>query len=367
MKSIYYSILFSSAVLFLTGCEKEITPPERNQLKLTASSESLTLSEDDNDQQALSFSWNDATPIGSDYTFTYMFQLDVANNNFETATKPVTPVDGHSFGFTHAELYDLIVDTWGKSAGEPIELEARVAAKADGPKFQYPEIAYSKIKVITYLPVSQPVYLIGTATDAGLNPANGIKMNEISNGRLYEWKGKLKAGNFKFISVLGSMLPSYNMGATDNAVVERTSDEQPDNQFEVRDQGTYYISFSKKTMTVTKKKASYDVLYLVGSGCPAGWELDQLVPMYPDDKNPDLFTCQTNLQEGEVKILTQREWNSPTFKPKVENGSIDSPDVQRTDGEQPDYKWKITASQAGLYKITLDVTEGKMTVKFAKL
>ncbi|MDR1681885.1 MAG: SusF/SusE family outer membrane protein [Candidatus Symbiothrix sp.] len=365
MKSIYYSILFSISVLFLTGCEKEITPPERNQLKLTASSESLTLIEDDNDKQAISFSWNEATPIGSDYTFTYLFQLDVANNNFETATAPVTLTDEHSLGFTHAELYDLIVETWGKPAGESVELEARVAAKVNGPKFQYPEIAYSKTKVITYMPVSQPLYLIGTATDAGLNPANGIKMNELSNGRRYDWKGKLKAGNFKFISILGFMLPSYNRGASDNAVVERTSEEQPDDYFEIKDAGTYYISFSKKTMTITKKKASYDVLYLVGNACPAEWELNKLVSMNPDDKNPDLFVCQTSLKEGELKILTKADWNAPTFRPEVANASISNPKVMRTDGQDPDNKWKVSASEAGSYKIVLDVD--KMTIQFTKL
>ncbi|MDR0541422.1 MAG: SusF/SusE family outer membrane protein [Dysgonamonadaceae bacterium] len=365
MKSICYSILFLIPVLFSTGCDKEATQPERKQLKLTVSSESLTLVEEDEAKNVLTFSWNEATPIGADYSFTYLFQLDVANNNFQTATEPVTVSGARSISFTTVELYDLIVETWGRTAGEPVLLEARVAAKVDGPKFQYPEIAYSKTTVITYQPASQPVYIVGTATDAGLNPSLGIKMNEVSNGRLYDWKGKLKAGNFKFISVLGSMLPSYNKGASDDSVVERTSEERADNYFQITEAGTYYISFSKKTMSISKKRAQFDNLYLVGNACAAGWDLNALLSMTQDYKNPNLFTWQGSLNEGELKILTQRDWNVPTFKPKVANGSITSEEVQMTPGEQPDYKWKVEASQAGTYKISLDVE--KMTVKFVKL
>ena len=76
--------------------------------------------------------------------------------------------------------------------------------------------------------------------------------------------------------------------------------------------------------------------------------------MTPDNLNPNIFTYQGALQEGELKILAQRKFDGTTFKPLVENGSIESTDVQVTPGEQPDYKWKITAEQAGLYKITLD-------------
>ena len=117
-------------------------------------------------------------------------------------------------------------------------------------------------------------------------------------------------------------------------------------------------------MTISYKKLLYENLYLVGNATAAGWDIEKIIAMTPDNLNPNIFTYQGALQEGELKILAQRKFDGTTFKPLVENGSIESTDVQATPGEQPDYKWKITAEQAGLYKITLD-TE-KMEIKFEK-
>ena len=174
----------------------------------------------------------------------------------------------------------------------------------------------------------------------------------------------MKQGGFKFITTLGQALPSYNKGADNSSVVKRTSETEADDLFQINEAGLYYIYLSLKDMTISYKKLLYENLYLVGNATAAGWDIEKVIAMTPDNLNPNIFTYQGALQEGELKILAQRKFDGTTFKPLVPDGSIESTDVQVTPGEQPDYKWKITAEQAGLYKITLD-TE-KMEIKLEK-
>lgn len=365
MKTIYH-LLFSLLFVFaFVACNKDDDKTiERTQLKLEASAQSVTLNQDAPDDVILSFSWNEATSLGPEYTFDYLFQIDIADNEFQSATDVVTLGANESVSYTSSQLYDLIVEKWGKTAGEPVSVEARVAARVNGPKFQYPEIAYTTVRVTTYIPRSQALYITGSATPGGTDLNNADKMTELSNGRLYNWKGQLTAGGFKFITTPGVALPSYNKGADNSTLVKRTTESDPDEYFQISDPGLYYIYISLKEMSISYKKLLYENLYLVGSATAAQWDLDKLIAMTPDNLNPNIFTYQGALQEGELKILAQREFNGTTFKPLVADGSIESTDVQVTPGEQPDYKWKITAEQAGLYKITLD-TE-KMEIKFEK-
>lgn len=365
MKTIYHILFSLLFVLAFVGCDDDDDKViERNQLKLTASAQSVTLTPDATDDEIISFSWNEATSLGADYTFSYLFQIDIADNNFQSATDVRTFGPNESISYSSAELYDLIVEKWGKTAGEAVYVEARVAAKVEGPKFKYPEIATTKVQITTYKPTSQPLYITGTATTGGTDLNAAEKITELSNGRLYNWRGQLKQGGFKFITTLGQALPSYNKGADNSSVVKRTSETEADDLFQINEAGLYYIYLSLKDMTISYKKLLYENLYLVGNATAAGWDIEKIIAMTPDDLNPNIFTYQGALQEGELKILAQRKFDGTTFKPLVENGSIESTDVQVPPGEQPDYKWKITAEQAGLYKITLD-TE-KMEIKFEK-
>ena len=360
-----YSFLLALAALFLVGCQQgENIEPERNDLKLWGPEEILVLDEEKLDDEVLSFEWSAATPIGSDYTFTYLFQLDIANNDFATATNAVAIAEGvHSVKFKTSELYDYIVEKWGGAAGQISAIEGRVVAKVNGPKFMYPEIAATTVSVRTYLPESQALYLLGTATDAGLDPMRALAMNEISNGRIYTWSGNLKQGNYKFITQLGSMLPSLNRGEQDSLLVARETELEPDDYFTVNQPGLYYIYLSKKDMKIKTSMMKYQNVYLIGNATTAEWNIDNPIAMTPNPITPAIFTVQTTLKEGELKMPTERSWDAPTFRPMQANGSITDTNTQVTsaaDGDA-DLKWLITADQVGTYTITLDTENNKIS------
>lgn len=367
MKSKFYiPLMLATFGLPLVGCDdKDDKDIERNQLVLTPSATEVTLTETDDPTPVLTFSWNTATDLGPDYSFTYLFQVDIADNNFASATDVAIVEPNGSYGFSAGELYNLIVEKWGRTAGQPARIEARVAARVDGPYFKYPEIATASATVTTFMPVSKPLYLTGSATPGGidLNAATGI--TELSNGRLYSWRGKLVPGTFKFITELGQEFPSYNMGDDNKTLVRRDNASQPDKLFEVYEEGTYSIYISLTDMSISYAKAMYEHIYLVGNATMAGWELDKLIELTPSPTNPNIYTYTGPLMEGEMKILTEREWNVPTVRPLKADADINSDtEVQITPGQDPDYKWKVSSEQAGTYKITLDLE--KLVINFEK-
>lgn len=368
MKTIY-NLLLTLIVFFFMGCQEENEIiPERNQLKISTTDELVVLNQSKLDEGVLTFTWNEAQEIGPEYSFTYILQLDIADNEFETAINPIVVADGvFSYSFKTGDLYDFIVEKWHGVAGQITQIEARIVAKVNGPKFMYPEIATTKVSVQTYLPASQPLYLLGTSTPVGLDPNQAIRMNEVSNGKIYTWKGELVQGNLKFITQVGSMLPSLNRGEQDTILVQRNELTEPDNYFAINQSGLYYIYLSKKTMKINISRLKYQNVYIVGNATSAEWSIDNPIEMKPDDINPAVFTVQTTLKEGELKMPTAKSWDSPTFRPLKANGSITETDVQvssAADGAA-DLKWKVTAAQVGTYKITLDTEKNK--ISFVKI
>lgn len=363
----YISLLLAPICLSLNACsdDNNSVSPVRDQLQLTVSSDNVVLTESDEEVPAITFSWNEATSLGSEYTFTYLFQLDVADNEFATATDPVELGSNTSVSFTTAELYNLIVEKWGRTAGQPVRVEARVAAKVHGPYFKYPEISSAIATITTFVPVSRPLYITGTATPGGTNLNDATVLNELSNGRIYSWRGSLVPGTFKFITELGKDLPSYNKGADNHSLVVRNDVSDPDNLFEIYENGVYNIYITMADMSISYSKIMYEHLYLVGNATEAGWDTGAMPEFTPDNLNPNIFTYTGPLFEGEMKILAQRDFGGTTIKPLKGNADINvDTDIQITPGEQPDYKWVVTAEQAGTYKITLDVEA--LTINFEK-
>ena len=366
---ILFKILTACIALTLMSCDvEETTAPERNQLKIWASEEMVVLDETKPNEDVLTFTWNEAKEIGPEYSFSYILRLDIADNEFETAIDPVTMGDGvFSYSFKTYELYDYIVENWHGVAGQITQIEARIVAKVNGPKFMYPEIATVKVAVQTYLPASQPLYLLGTSTPAGLDPNKAIRMTEVSNGKIYTWKGELAQGNLKFITQFGSMLPSLNRGEQDSMLVQRNEETEPDTYFSINQPGIHYISLSKKTMRISITRLKYQQVYIVGNATTAEWSIDNPIEMKPDAINPAIFTAQIALKEGEFKMPTAKSWDSPTFRPTKANGSINETEVQVTSAADgaADFKWKVTAAQVGTYKITLDTEKNK--ISFVKI
>ncbi|MDR2627012.1 MAG: SusF/SusE family outer membrane protein [Dysgonamonadaceae bacterium] len=345
--------------LLLFACEKSDTDGVTGEsLTLTASAEKVVLLEANEAETAITFTWNKGIDRKPTDTITYIFRMDIANRDFATAT-PRDTVTGFTKSFTVGELNELVATQWDVYPGEEIGLEARVVANVRGEKFVYPEIAVTKFTVIAYAYASVPLYMTGSAVP-GSEP---IAITETVNGRLYKWQGLLNQGGFKFLYNLHNDLPSLNKGVDNNTMVERTDASQPDDLFPVGKAGFYMINVDSKNMKINYSYAQYYFpnIYPVGTATTADWNLGNLsVPW--DDANPGKYVYEGPLKEGEFKIHSENNWSSGAFRPTQINesgfGNINSTEVQFA--VSPDWKWFVNASEAGNYRITLDVNAMKI-------
>lgn len=109
----------------------------------------------------------------------------------------------------------------------------------------------------------------------------------------------------------------------------------------------------------------YKNVYLVGDATPAGWNIDSAKAMTRSTGNSDIFTWTGPLKAGEIKFPTLRNWNSDSFMSLVAGQPITDSKAQLAPNARPDIHWKLTASEAGNYKITLDIRIP--TVSFEKV
>jgi hypothetical protein len=359
MRIIYQIGLLAATCLLLFACDKSETEEVTGEpLTITGPVEKVVLLEADETATAVTFNWNKGIDRKPTDTITYIFRMDIADRNFETAT-PRDTITDFTKSFTVGELNELIASQWKVRPGEEVELEARVVANIRGEKFMYPEIAVIRFTVTTYAYASIPLYLTGTA-NPGSNP---IALTETVNGRMYTWQGTLNAGYFKFLYSPDNDLPSLNKGADNNTLVERNSANQPDNLFPTEQAGFYAINIERKNLKIQYRYIQYyfDKLYPVGSATSIGWGLGNLAASWDSD-NPGIYIVYEGLlTEGELKIHTDTNWGG-CFRPMTQSGSIKSTEVQYTyyESEKGDLKWYVTSEEAGNYRITLDVSEMKI-------
>ncbi|MBK5722408.1 SusF/SusE family outer membrane protein [Dysgonomonas sp. Marseille-P4677] len=366
MKAIYKIVFCLLLGICCIACNDDNDSIHGEPLILKASNDTILLNEELADEPAITFTWNKGIDRGSENTIVYIFRLDVFGADFETSTDPIeVAADGEfAISYTNKELNNLITKKWGILPGDRIKLQARVVAKVNGPKFIYPEISVIEIETKSYIIAPKPLYMVGDATAAGSDLNKGVKITEGDIGVFYHWKGNLKAGSFKFISNLGSMLPSLNKGIDNSSLVERTNINEPDNMFTIDKAGYYAIALFREDMKITYTFVPYQAAFLIGNATTAEWELGNAIEFVWNPTTPNVFTLETELKDGEFKILTERNWGAATFRPMVENGSLKEKEVQVYLGD-PDLKWKVNPNQAGKYRIILDVN--KMEITFNKL
>lgn len=105
------------------------------------------------------------------------------------------------------ELNDILRNHFGATAGENISLEARLTATVT--ERDEKQVSTTAFSVTAYKPLTSTLYLIGSATPGGWSADDATEMTRKDNG-IFTWTGRLVAGEFKFITTLGSFLPSYN-------------------------------------------------------------------------------------------------------------------------------------------------------------
>ncbi|RDC55447.1 SusF/SusE family outer membrane protein [Pedobacter chinensis] len=109
----------------------------------------------------------------------------------------------------------------------------------------------------------------------------------------------------------------------------------------------------------------YSSVYIVGDASAAKWDIAAALPMIVNPSNSAEFTWTGPLVAGEIKFPTLRNWTADCFMSATAAQPISNNKAQIALGGNPDLKWKLSAAEAGNYKITVDMKA--ITVSFQKL
>jgi len=216
----------------------------------------------------------------------------------------------------------------------------------------------------TSLSASRKLCLIGDATRSGWSSGDASPMiQDATNPAVFHYDAWLNAGNFKFIleNNDGSYLPTWNK-IDDTHIVKRTSNSDPDDQFNITTEGNYSVTVDTLNLTISitpmdeTEKIEFNTVFMVGDATPNGWTITDATQLFKSTTNPFEFTYTGALTVGEFKFPVNRNsgWSQDFFM-KVS-------DTEMVLQNSPDSKWSIT--EAGNY--TIDINTQTLAISIQK-
>ena len=233
------------------------------------------------------------------------------------------------------------------------------------------------------------LWLLGDATSNGWDLGSMPEFSANEDGSLKTWRGMLKAGELKFPleqNLVGNfniayLMPSENGAPAQDGLCTLVLTGVPDNKWKVEKMGEYEIQVNFKELTVKftlvkEITLKWNDIWMVGSATTGGWNADPFrIKLVYDANNsingyPGVFYFDGPLTEGEFKFpLEERTFEVPYLMPANvdDNGFCQLPNdgescaIEFVERYGYDHKWKVSAEQAGDYRLVID-TE-KMTMK----
>lgn len=319
MKPIYklLNLLIFVGLFMSCGDDDKITEEFfDNPLVVKASEETVSLEENKNEDTALTFSWNTGSNRGEGTSLSYLFKMDLTENNFENPTE-TEDLGSNTFSkdFTHRELNELITEKWRKKPNEEVSLTVRIIAKVDGPRFIKPEISEVTVNCIPYAfktIETDQVFMVGDALPSG---ETSIKMVQaVENQHLYAYKGILKPGKIKFPLSLDHNCDIISAREADSPLKDGVDmpillahEGNPDNYWKIPSEDEYTIVIDVKNMNIifrsskTSITPKYQHVYMIGEGVPGGgkdWDINNPMELTQSIANPNIFTFKGTMDFG---------------------------------------------------------------------
>ncbi|MDD3077653.1 MAG: SusF/SusE family outer membrane protein [Paludibacter sp.] len=359
-----------SVPTFFTSCTEDMMETSKGDNALVLSTntdDSVSLDVASPTATAIKFSWTSGSNQGTNAAITYEFQLGKVGDNFSNAIDTVFDKGSVSIEYTNEDFNNILLNHFGVAVGSKAELEARIIAIIHANGIEPDTSAVINMSVTSYKPISKTLYIIGSAAPNGWSADNATKMNSVSGAAgSFTWQGHLSAGELKFITTLGSFVPSYNKGADNTSLYFRESDSDPDNKFTISSSGIYKITLNIITLAISidvLDAPEYSQLWFVGGF--SGWNF---VEMRNDLLDPYVFHYNAELSStsssDEFKIATAQSFDDNViyFHPAVDQqGTGTDLTVAKWSAAEnaDDYKWKINT---GVYKITFDLQNMKIDI-----
>lgn len=351
---------FASATLafaFTACADQDYTEFDKGSdvLAIKTDKESVVLDEVNHAETAVSIDWSTGNNGGTGHKIYYT--LDLREKGGSHSAQPVfETIQTQQYTYSVESLNSLLTNEWEIAAGESVTIEATVTASGEG--FE-PQTATTEFTATAYEPVTSTLYIVGSAAPNGWNADNAAEMKRTDNG-IFTWEGNLNQGEIKFLTTQGQWLPCYCRGGSDTEMTLRTSDDQPDEKWNITEQHYYKVTVNllSLTISITQQEGEmprFENLYLIGNETGWGfWHMDR------DILDPFLFRIGVDFQQGgEFKFGTaDGSWEN-NLKATVDNADYTDQNMEFVGGFDPDHKWNLRGDQLGAYKICVDIRAGK--------
>lgn len=210
----------------------------------------------------------------------------------------------------------------------------------------------------------QTIYPIG-GFDWGWDQSRAECMTS-EDGTVYTWTGQIWGGaDFKFLCQNdGNWVPGYNRDANAEdywTLVYRSSDGDPDVQFQVSETGIYTLVLNLETMKLKAiPAAERETIYLIGAAFDWGWDQSRAAQMETTD-GVTYTWAGFMWGGGDFKFLCQNDGNwAPGY-----NRDADALEywtlVRRESGDDPDVQFQVPEN--GDYKITINIQTMTISVE----
>ncbi|GHT13346.1 hypothetical protein AGMMS4956_09390 [Bacteroidia bacterium] len=336
-------------------------------LELTLSTDAAVLDIHAPAKEAIAFTWTAGTNGGTNSAIDYFLQIDEQGNNFDGGKLIEIGRRVYEYKYTHSQLNDLVLGDFGVPKGEAINLEARVIAMVSSEQASDQTSATMPFTVTSYVPpVTNTLFIIGSATPGGWSLNAATPMNTITNEvGGFRATVDLGAGELKFVVSKADFWPAFvkdGSAAEDKLIYYQDEPaSELDIKFAITEAGRYRITANIVDLTINFEKLvivgpTYAHWYFVGD--LTGWGFEE---MRQDPFNPFIFRYGAVLNgssDRDFKFGTGTSWSVPFMHPTAADAPISSTAASVYAGD-PDYKWKLTPAENNkAYKIELDVTEG---------
>lgn len=343
IKRLYLLLFVVSGIIACNSEPDEYTLAVPNdQMKLSASSDSITLERANADKEAVKFTWNDAASRGADAELTYYFRMYMAESKDKVSELVKIDPAARSISWTTRQINDLI-GSWNVSPGEIVKMEAEVIAKVTSSKtYMKPEVSKMQFKVRGY-DGADVMYIMAKSE----GKTKIIAMNLTSEEGVYKWVGKMDPCEFWFTSNKDNGYPAYLKGAEATSLIYSSKGEG--DHFIISQESLYDITIDVNKLTANlKSSAIYHQLFIVSS--VNGSETATSMTNLEDGSN--VFYWSGDLEAGtEIRFAPDKENTWPAFVPGANSSSV-------VEGQSGATMLKIT--KTAKYVVTVNLADMKL-------
>lgn len=250
----------------------------------------------------------------------YTVLMDLKGGDFTNAIALGTTSDTNKLAVLVKNLNQVAIEL-GAVPGEATPFDIKVKSSVSGAVVMVSETlitisvnAYSGLVAYDFT----DWYLIGSAVYGGWDNNTTTKHQPLfrsaTNAKEYKFTGYFMAGEFKFISTLGSWLPQLGKGADNSSIAIKSLDSQGDpGTFLIATAGYYTFTMNTETLAASlvaynaSAATTYTTVGVIGSSTPLGW--DGSTAMTQSSFNAHVWSLGVSLNDGAAKFRANNAWD----------------------------------------------------------